>query len=259
MSGDLHVRDIDDAADVAAAADLLARIWEGPEADVMPVNLLKALAHSGNYVAGAWSDGRLVGASAGWVWGPDRPAALHSHITGVDPAAQGRGVGIAIKRHQAEWARAHGITTVTWTFDPLIRRNGRFNLSGLGAVAVSYHPNFYGHMPDGINAGDETDRCFVEWDVTLDRPHPRGEEPAAVVLRVGGGDRPETAERPEEWDGPLLCQVPADAVALRRRDRALGREWRLAVRATMGTAMAAGYAATAVTPDGYYVLERKRD
>jgi predicted GNAT superfamily acetyltransferase len=268
-AGEVEVREIDRTADLLAASLLLARIWDSRPGEVMPVNLLKALAHTGHYVAGAWAGDELVGASAAWTSGPARQTTLHSHITGVLPAAQGGGIGFALKLHQAAWSRARGIHTVTWTFDPLIRRNGRFNLSRLGAVAVAYHPDFYGEMPDGINAGDPSDRCFVEWDVTRD-PVPAapggpggmagpGYEmaEAAVRLRVGAGDRPEVDDPPAGWDGPLLCQVPDDALALRRRDPSLGLEWRLALRATMGAALATGYASTDVTDDGFYLLEKR--
>ena len=271
----MDLREIDDVEELADASRLLARVWDSETHDVMPLNIMKALAHSANYVAGAWLDGTLVGASVAWVWGPERPGALHSHITGVDPAAQGRRVGLALKLHQAAWARDRGIGTVTWTFDPLVRRNGRFNLVRLGAVALSYHPDFYGRMPDGVNAGELSDRCFVEWDVSdpaaaptptpapppTPGPAPGSESPgdgrALVLLEETPDHRPRTEPWPDRWEGRLLCQVPSDALALRRKDPELGREWRLALRSTMGEAMAAGYAATGMTPDGYYVLERR--
>lgn len=256
----MDVRELDDVADLAEASRLLARIWGSEPADVMPVNLLKALAHSANYVAGAWMDGAVVGASVAWVWGPDRPRSLHSHITGVAPHLQGRGVGVALKTHQAAWARARGIWTVTWTFDPLIRRNGRFNLATLGAVGVSYHHDFYGSMPDGINAGELSDRCFVEWDLSRGEgapPSADGSMGAGRVILDEVQGRPVGREAPEGWDGPLLCRVPVDAVALRREDPATGAEWRMALRQTMGSAMAAGYLATGMTADGFYILERR--
>ena len=43
-----------------------------------------------------------------------------------------------------------------------------FNLVRLGAEAVAYHPDFYGEMQDGVNAGDRSDRCAVSW--VLDTP-----------------------------------------------------------------------------------------
>lgn len=252
----VEVRELEDVRDLGQAARLLARIWGSEPQDVMPVNLMKALAHSRNYVAAAWDGDLMVGASVGWVWGPRRPGVLHSHITGVDPSAQRTGVGLALKLHQAEWARSHDIFTVTWTFDPMVRSNGLFNLVKLGTRAVSYHPDFYGEMKDGINAGELSDRCLVEWDVAAQQPG-RSTRPstATVLLREGAEGLPEVSDFPHGMTGTLLCQVPADAMALRRARPEAARQWRLALRQTMGEAMAAGYAATGMTLDGYYVLE----
>ncbi len=52
-----------------------------------------------------------------------------------------------------------------WTFDPLVRRNAWFNIAVLGAEVAEYLPSFYGSMTDAINAGDESDRLLVAWDV----------------------------------------------------------------------------------------------
>ena len=90
----------------------------------------------------------------------------------------------------------------TWTFDPLVRANARFNLVKLGAVAVAYLTDFYGEMQDGINAGDRSDRCAVKWE--LDDPGPR---PPAPV-------HPSKARSPPSWcqrATVLLAVGPDDA------------------------------------------------
>ena len=66
------------------------------------------------------------------------------------------------------WALARGLAQVSWTFDPLVRRNAYFNLAKLGARPRAYLVNFYGPMSDGINAGDDTDRLEAQW--RLDDP-----------------------------------------------------------------------------------------
>jgi predicted GNAT superfamily acetyltransferase len=159
-------------------------------------------------------------------------SSLHSHITGVAPGAQGRGVGRALKQHQREWARAHGLATITWTFDPLVRRNAWFNLVRLGAVGIEYLPDFYGSMSDAVNAGDLSDRLLVRWDVT---------------------DRPRAVGRQDD----TRCQVPEDIEALRRTDPAAAKEWRLAVRDALLSAMGAGAVVVGITSDGHYRLEHR--
>src|SRR6266542_3171738 len=107
-------------------------------------------ADSDNYVAGAMRDRRMVGASVGFLHPAGGVFGLHSHITGVRAAARGRGAGFALKQHQRAWALARDLPVVTWTFDPLVRRNAFLNLVKLGAEVVEYLPDFYGPMGDGI-------------------------------------------------------------------------------------------------------------
>ena len=128
-----------------------------------------------------------MGAAAGFLAEHDGPA-LHSHLAAVAPAARGLGAGAAIKFHQRQWAAARGLRTITWTFDPLIRRNAWFNLAKLGAAVEAYLPDFYGRMDDGINDGDATDRLLVVWAVTPPAPAVFPvPTPGSGVATPGGG------------------------------------------------------------------------
>ena len=111
--------------------------------------------------------GELLGACIGF-FGPPAHAELHSHIAGVGPAGLGRAVGFALKLHQRAWCLRRDVRAIAWTYDPLIRRNGYFNLAKLGARPVEYLRNFYGTMDDAINGGTETDRLLVHWDLRSD-------------------------------------------------------------------------------------------
>jgi predicted GNAT superfamily acetyltransferase len=237
---------------------LFDTVWGGGGQDAVPVNMLKALAHTGNYVAGAWRSGALIGAAVGFAHGPDHPA-LHSHIAGVMPAAHGTGVGYALKLHQAAWALDRGLTAVTWTFDPLIRRNARFNLVKLGGRIEAYYPDFYGPMADGINDGDMTDRCLLVWDLEGGIPAsgtaasvPAG---GVVVLSSTAPGAPLTRAA-DPATRVILCQTPPDVVELRRDHPDAAREWRLALRATLGQALASGAVVSGLTAAGHYVVER---
>ena len=150
-------------ADVVA---VFAEVW-GSETPVVTVEMLVAIAHGGGYVSVARdaTDGTALGASVGFLARHDDRPALHSHVTGLLPAARGTGLGRAIKLHQRAWAAANGLESIVWTFDPLVRRNAWFNIAVLGADVVEYLPSFYGTMTDAINAGDDSDRLLVVWDV----------------------------------------------------------------------------------------------
>jgi predicted GNAT superfamily acetyltransferase len=185
-------------------------------------------------------------------------------ISGVSSAAQGRGAGYALKLHQRAWAITHGIERVTWTFDPLVRRNARFNLTKLGATAVAYHDNFYGAMHDGVNRDDESDRCSASWEVSGPKAAAAAaagavtaEDPehgdAAIVLQADGAGAPVVTASSADR---RVCWIPPDIVAMRAVDPGAARAWRMALRATLGAAMEAGLVATAMTRSGWYVLER---
>ena len=247
------IRELTAIEELHRAAELLAGIWGLPP-DRGPVTpeLLRALAHSGNYVAGAWDGGALVGASAGFLGRHQNSLHLHSHISGVDPAHQGRHVGLALKRHQRAWAAGRGVATIEWTFDPLVRRNAYFNLAKLGARIVGYEPHFYGAMRDAVNAGDETDRAVVRWDV--DSGDPRPQEPAGVVVLRPDDDGAPVVDKSDATQ--LRVWVPQDIVDVRRRDPELGLAWRSALRDTMGAAVSDGYSAVGMSRDGWYTLVR---
>jgi predicted GNAT superfamily acetyltransferase len=257
-SAGVTVRTLDSLEDLARVDALFAAIWGSTGQQVaMPVNLLRALTHSGSYVAGAWRGEQLVGAAVAFLGERHGEAELHSHVAGVDRGLQGSGVGFALKLHQRAWAAARGIGRVEWTYDPLVRRNGWFNLVKLGARAVAYFPNFYGIMKDELNGSDETDRCLISWDIQGPATDASEGHPAVQVLSTGAGGQPVVHHDGPGWpDGSLLCQVPDDIVEIRRLQPGLAAEWRLALRATMGRAMQAGYVAAGMTRDGSYLLER---
>jgi predicted GNAT superfamily acetyltransferase len=232
----------------------------------LDADMLRALEHSGNYVAGAFVDGRMVGGLVGWLGGdPRHELHLHSHILGVLPGAETRGVGFEMKQHQRRWCLERDVRVMEWTTDPLVRRNVYFNLTKLGAEAPRYLVNFYGAMQDGLNAGAESDRLLIRW--TLDSPRAEAaaagipQEPDADKLRawgtnaivsVGAGGEPVLADSNARV---LLCQVPEDIVALRHSDPALARKWRPAVRDALAGALDRGYAIKGATRSGWYVLE----
>lgn len=252
------VRVLDTVQEISLAFDLFNEVWGSDGAGAVPLNVMKALAHSRNYLAGAFGGDRMVGASLAFAWGDLAARSLHSHITGVLEGSRGRGIGHSLKLHQRAWAAERGYDTITWTFDPLVQRNGWFNLIKLRARIEEYEPDFYGPMDDGMNAGDATDRCLAVWDVEPS-PCPDGEgedrPPAVTLLSCGPGQVPVLEDAPA--DAPVLaCQVPRDIVELRRSDPALALRWRRALRDTMGAAIDAGFVAFSMTRDGYYLLER---
>ncbi|ALJ21777.1 hypothetical protein AOA12_18510 [Microbacterium sp. No. 7] len=201
----IEARPLETMDQLVEAGRVLAAYWGGDDGG-MPPNLLRALAHTGNYVVGLYDGDRMVGASAAFFAEP-AARSMHSHVTAVLPEHRARGLGRVLKEHQRQWALARSVGRITWTFDPLVARNAHFNLAVLGATVTEYLVDHYGQMADAANSGDETDRLFVTWAVAAARP--RDPEPAEVVASVA---------------------VPGDIEAIRRTAPSDAVRWRREVR-----------------------------
>lgn len=261
----VQIRELHAPSDLHAAATLLSGIWARRNgAPLIAPDLLRALSHAGNYVAAAYHDDEMVGAATGFLGLHHDRVGLHSHVLGVRGDLRSRHVGFALKQHQRAWALGRDIDTVTWTFDPLVRRNAYFNLGRLGADAAAYHPNFYGVMEDEFNDGDESDRLVALWTLDGDKARRASEgrlpEPDIQALIDGGAcvaldadeqGRP-VATQPEP--PTTLCRIPEDIVAIRNDDAGLAHDWRMALRETLGAAMRQGARPTAFARSGWYVV-----
>jgi predicted GNAT superfamily acetyltransferase len=142
--------------------------------------------------------------------------------------------------HQFSWARQHGFGTVTWTFDPLVRRNAWFNIIKLGTQVLGYHQNFYGQLDDGINAGEQSDRLLVRWDIA-ERVAP----PASNFVVAAASD--------------MLIATPADIELLRKTDTAQAANWRQQQRVAFEAAEKNGMSVVGINEDYCYVLRSNKD
>lgn len=252
----VEIRLLSTPAEMAEASGLFARVWQVDAGHAhVDAGLLVALAHADNYVAGAFLNDQLCAASVGF-FHPPATSALHSHITGVDDAFVGGGIGKAIKFHQRAWALAHGARRMTWTFDPLIARNAYFNIHTLRTRVVSYLPDFYGAMHDGINAGQGSDRILVEWDLTDPPPIRDATRPDAAVLSMINGT-PIASDAP--FDATTVrVDIPEDILLLRAQDPQAAAQWRTELRAAMTRLMNEGWAVTNVSRGSYHLERAQR-
>ena len=184
--------------------------WKNVSGTEITPNLLQAMVHSGSYLSGAFIDNKIVGAAFAFPATNDG-LHLHSHMTAVLPEFRDKGVGYALKIDQWKWAKKKNYSHLSWTFDPLVRRNAKLNIAKLGVEISAYYPNFYGEMPDALNAGDESDRLMVSWRTDIDAPRAR-----------------ELITNPEHGD--ILIEIPEDIVAIRSRNQSENMKWRRQVR-----------------------------
>ena len=204
---------------------------------MVPNEVIIATVHAGGYASLAWLGNQLVGASWGFLGDKHGERTLHSHVTGVLSSHGSRGVGEALKRHQWSWAAERGLDAITWTFDPLVRRNAHFNLVKLGAVVTEYHEDFYGSIDDGLNRGEHTDRLIVRWPIN------------------GAGSVPPVGSVVEttEWSIP----TPPDIEALRRTDRSEANNWRTRQRADLRRVFSGEWKVAGLMRDGSYAVVSK--
>lgn len=255
---DVEIHEVHDPTGGRSVVDLLNRIWGATELDIMDVAFLIALVNSGNLIAEARRHGEPVGAAVGFCGPPGTP--FHSHIVGVVPEAVGQGVGRAVKLHQRAWCLTNGIETMSWTFDPLVARNAFFNIRRLGAMPHEYHPDFYGHMTDGINAGQRSDRIVVVWDLAQtppDRSYDAEPDTAGAVIAVdNAGGRPGAYQPPADQGAEtVLLGLPRDIEAIRRTDPDLAQQWRSVTRQAFTDLFTRGWFVRGFTRTGFYLLQ----
>jgi predicted GNAT superfamily acetyltransferase len=237
--------------------DVMIATWGNFQ--LLPREMIVALADSGNVPYGAWDGSELIGYVLGWAGVTAEDGVhMHSHMLATLPDRRHGGVGFALKLAQRAACLDRGITLVRWTFDPLLARNAHVNLVKLGASADRFLPNFYGEMEDTQNRGERSDRLRIRW--ALDRAVPGSPAGSAGGTEVLGrrGDDPDSPAPTEVRSpdgGTALIRIPRDYHDLRERDRALADAWRGATAEAFARCFAAGLIVTGFTEEATYVLE----
>ena len=227
----MRVSTVTSRAGCEEAGALFDHVWG--MTSMVPTETIIATLHAGGHASVAEIDGEVVGATWGFLANQNGRAGLHSHVTGVRAEFGNRGIGLALKLHQWQWASEQGLAYVTWTFDPLVRRNAYFNLVKLGAVVTEYHEDFYGVINDGLNRGERTDRVFVEWAVDGQGSAPMG-----------------SAASDAEW----TIATPPDIETLRRTDSQSAQTWRDRQRADLRKVFDGSWRISGLTNDGSYAV-----
>jgi len=160
---------------------------------------------------------------------------------------------------QRDFATRIGVRLITWTYDPLESRNGRFNIGKVGAVCRKYARNFHGEMT-GINAGLESDRFDVEWWITSNRVKGRtskSRKPLSLESLLGGGalltnestfnseglltPPPNYISHPSNL---MLVEIPDDFQGIKQKDFSLAVRWREHTRTLFENLFDSGFMVT---------------
>ena len=235
MSSNISIRPLSSLPDQDLGRMIFDKTWAMDAGTEITPNLLQAMIHSGAYLSGAFVDGECVGAAFAF------PATtgglhLHSHMTAVLDSFRDKGIGYALKVDQYKWAKQNNYKEITWTFDPLVARNAKLNILKLGVDISAYYPNFYGDMPDELNAGDESDRVMASLKVVGDVPTPK--------TAISTPDK-----------SAVLIAIPDDIVAIRGKDLAENLRWRRSVRDEFVSALARGGKVIGFSANNEYVVQ----
>ncbi len=285
----IRIERLREAQDFYACVEVQKQVWGMPDILVVPTHLLITAQKNGGLVLGAFNEqGRMVGYLFGFLGSTeptseDQHAARRlkhcSHMMGVLPEYQAKGVGYLLKMRQRDHALSQGLDLVTWTYDPLESMNANLNLCKLGVVSNTYVRDIYGQMTDGLNVGLATDRFHVDWWIRSQRVTERIEK-GAKKLSLGdvleqGAEQVNPATigsdgllRPAACDltiatEQVVVEIPADFQGIKVTDLSLAREWRTHTREIFCRYFDAGYTLTEFLSEveeglrrSYYVLTR---
>ena len=230
----IKIKNLVSITEQSEARKVFDKTWAMDAGTEITPNLLQAMVHSGAYLSGAFIDEKCVGAAFAFP-ASTKGLHLHSHMTAVLDNYRDQGIGYALKIDQWQWAKKNNYKEITWTFDPLVARNAKLNLIKLGVDISAYYPNFYGDMPDALNAGDESDRVMASWKVVGDQSVPR-----SVTLNSSDSD--------------ILIKIPEDIVAIRSKDKSENLKWRHRVREEFMRAFEKGGKVVGFSANNEYVV-----
>ncbi len=269
MSEKISIGELKSMSELSATVDLQKAVWGMHDVEVSSPHTLRAIVHAGGCVMAADDGGQLVGfcfGMAAWRWGE---LWLWSHMAGVRPEYQGRGIGFRLKLAQRDWALAHGYRQMAWTFDPMQSGNANFNFNRLGVTARIYSVDHYGDMQDGINAGLASDRLEAQWQ--LDAPkvvamaegnYQRGEDDLPDALSMVVVEKRGALQYRQPTKSGETCfgiEIPVDIAALKQHDIKRARQWQLYVRKAMTELLAVDYVVSGFHRQGdkaWYIVSR---
>jgi len=272
-----------------ACEEVQKRAWGMDDILVVPMHLLITAQKNGGLVLGAFNEeGEMVGFLFGFLGvrqalpSDERVAARlkHcSHMMGIVPEYQAKGIGYQLKLKQGEHVYSQGLDLVTWTYDPLESLNANLNVCKLGVVCDTYLCDTYGEMTTVLHVGLPSDRFQVEWWITSKRVEERIEK-GGVKLRLNevldrGAKQvtvatvgPDGFLRPSVYDlsttsEDVVVEVPASFQSIKSADMSLATEWRQHTREIFTHYFDAGYTMTEFISEiregqrhSYYVLHR---
>ncbi|WP_180954072.1 GNAT family N-acetyltransferase [Bacillus sp. M6-12] len=270
MSSEIETRVLTTNKEMQQVQRLEKEVWN---MDALPLHQTITAAQNGGLILGAFIGDELIGFSYGFAGFNKGKSYLCSHMLGIHPHHQDKGIGARLKQEQMEIAREMGYDLIVWTYDPLESRNGYLNLSKLHAICSTYVEDCYGEMEDSFNSGLPTDRFKVEW--WINSPHVM-ERHSIEDISLESSFRWEMTEdkhpkliNVEEtlenitFPESVVIPVPACFQKLKSENNELAIDWRFKTRQIFQTLFSNGYAVASLSKSEnqlvhHYVLVPKK-
>lgn len=247
MSG-LYIKSLHKNAEFIEFIELQKTVWRLKDyEDCVPNHMLMAVSESGGLILGCYSDNQMVG-SAMIIPAYSQIDGFyhHSHILGVHPDWQHKGIGLMLKKEHYSKAKALGVKKITWTFDPLLGPNANLNIAKIGGIAKQYQVDVYGDLMGGseLVSGIPSDRCWVEWLISENRVNERMEnleisknrqpkqdfEPVNKVITIENDLQKMDSYRLVNDRDRVVIEIPSDYQKIYDTDKKLALDWRLKSR-----------------------------
>lgn len=249
-----------DPQDFIDCQQLQKLVWGMDELDIVPAHLLRVWVDGGGLVLNAYSDTqRPIGTTISFPLKYAGRLVLYSHMTGVLGNYHNRGIGLALKLEQREFALNEGFDLVCWTYDPLRSQNNWFNLNKLGVIARTYCANYYGNLAARLYRGLESDRFLAEWWVKSPRVKKtvelkvKSKPTQSIILNEtkarSGLRRPWRKPNLRATGGSLRVEIPTHIERSQDEDPSGLKRWRRDTRALYSHYFSRGYIVTATETD----------
>lgn len=258
----IEIRPLKGIDEFVQAEDVQRAVWKMEvDTPIVPSAILLPISKNSGVVIGAFDGPKLVGVCFSFLGHTPGGRMEHwSHMNGILEGYEGRRLGEELKWTQREMVLAMGVDLIRWTTDPLESRPAALNFGKLGVTCHTYELNVYGVMIDGLNAGIESDRFIVDWDLDTERVAQRraqgrpehsvqsweqaGALRANLTEGTAKGVRRITELRPGLDAQRVIIETPANYQQVKMHSLDMAIDWRVKTRELFTTYFDKGYVAT---------------
>lgn len=236
------IRKLETNEDMRLIQVLEREVWDMPP---IPTHQTFTASKNGGILVGAFYGDKLIGFCYGFAGFKDGKPYLCSHMMGIHPIHQSKGIGRMLKNEQRKLALEMGYELIVWTFDPLESRNAYLNTSILNGICNTYLENCYGEMDDGLNRGLPTDRLQIEWWISSERVEDGWQPDGGAysqVYRVAENGQLENAEELPLLEKNIEVPVPKNFQDMKKSDPELALDWRMKIRTIFQHLFSGGFA-----------------